>query len=704
MLKKFLHNQRGQMLILYALLTPLLFCVGGAAVDLGWYYLNVSRLHNMVDSAIIASATVLTKPDNEFSNYRYSYFLPKAPENLTVDENKESKSGDLEAKKYISKNLEISSDWIDKDSVTDTVSDVELNFSRKIFPTKDADGYPILYYEITLTETPKHFFSFFDSFGDMPIVATAAAKFTYVPDDSGGGGGTVEHGPSLFDQMEDIKKSKVYDYWEVIQNEYREEANKLKADIDAEVAATGADREEVLQRYIVQLAEKYMERGINKNTAISRATDDLTKDRSANRARERSVTTSGNWWLADLTNYRTENMTLRGIGGNSWNENQMDFDDLFINALQDVRFAFKEDWDIPEPLPSGMKKPDNFINSHVFGSDKLKEFRVSTGVTDPDNLRLTYRIFTLIGVEEERDKPKGTFPYKVREGRDKYDPLFARIESEPIKWEEYYSTDHKDWNSVRQFFINVNCANSKEGVDRPIIFFYDGPRKIDENSHIRDSKPIIFNLNADFRGVIYAPNSPVVVAGNGKKFEGFVVAKKFLKLKTDKEFEAEGLKKVVRKDNGHDVYVAEENIKFSETETLPEKTVAVTYEGGEAGKFYYIERKDRDFSKESEKFYFEKISTVFADSKYNPVKIPEMFVDNNGDVQFSNEVFATVAGTDKARGAETPDKIYATAADFGLSSSTFNNFFVVKFVNYTYLNQEGNLDNFFTTERSKHVD
>lgn len=683
MVRKFfksLLQQKGQALVLYALLIPVMFAAGGAATEFGWYYMNVSRLHNMADSAIMASAKVLTKTDGEFSNYRYNYFLPRAPQDLTPDETKSSASGDLEAKKYISKNLEISSDWIDKDSVTDTFSDVELNFSRKIFPTEDADGYPVLYYEITLTETPKHFFSFFDSFGDMPIVATAAAKFTYVPDTSGGD--TIEHGPSLFSQMEDIRKSKVYDYWEVIQNEYREEANKLKADIDAEVA-NGADRSEVLQRYVAQLAEKYMARGIDKNTAVSRATDDLTKDRSANKARERSVTTSGNWWLKDLTSYRTENMSLNGKGGTSWNEKQSDFDDIFINALQDVSFKFTKDWDITEPLPEGFKVPNNFINCKIFDSK-----------TDPKNLRFYYRIFSLIGIEEDKDKKKGIFPYKVREDREGADPLFAKIESEPIKWEQYYSTSHKDWNSVRQFFINVNCANSKD-EDRPIIFLYDGPRKIDEDSPVRDSKPVILNLNADFRGVIYAPNSPVVVVGNGKKFSGFIVAKKFLKLKTESEFKAEDFKKVIRTDNNHDVFVAEENIKSSESEDLPENSIAVSYADGESGKFYYIERDGE---------HFEKISSLRADSKYNPVKIPPMFVNEIGDIAFSDEVFATVEGTDKAEDSETPDKIFASATDFGLSSSTFDNFFLVKFVNYTYLNRDGSLDNFFTTERSKQVD
>lgn len=686
MLRKFfksLLSQKGQALVLYGLLVPLLFTVGGAAVDLGWYYVNVSRLQNMADAAVIASAKVLTKPDGEFSNYRYNYLLSKAPENLTPEE-KDSTSGDFEAKKYIGKNLEILDNWYSGDTFPDNFSDVELTFKKETFPTKDDDGYPILYYEITLTESPNHFFEFFNSFGDMTIKVKAAAKFTHVPD-PGGGDTPFGHGPSLFEQMEDIKKDKVYDYWEVIQNEYKEEADALKADIDAEVA-NGANREEVVQKYVEQLAAKYMARGIDRNTAISRATDDLTKDRSGNKARERSVTTSGNWWLKDLTSYRTENMSLNGKGGTSWNEKQSDFDDIFINALQDVNFKFTSDWDISrlETWPAGLKVPDNFKNCKIFDSE-----------TDPNNLRFYYRIFGLIGIEEDKDKKKGIFPYKVREGRDLPDPLFARIESEPIKWEPYYGKDHKDWNSVRQFFINVNCTNYKsenENDDRPIIFFYDGPRKINEDSDVRDSKPVILNLNKDFRGVIYAPNSPVVVAGNGNKFEGFIVAKKFLKLKTEDDFN--DLEKVVRKDNKHDVFVAEENIKSSETETLPEKSIAVTYSKGDSEKFYYIERNAK---------HYEKISSLRADSKYNPIKIPEMFVNEIGDIAFGDEILATKEGTDKAGDTETADDIYDKDV-FGLSSSTFNNFFLVKFENYTYLNQSGTLDNFFTTDRSKQVD
>ena len=62
MLKKFFKslNQKGQSMILYALLTPLLFAVAGASLDLGWYYLNLSKLQNAADTAALAGANVIS--------------------------------------------------------------------------------------------------------------------------------------------------------------------------------------------------------------------------------------------------------------------------------------------------------------------------------------------------------------------------------------------------------------------------------------------------------------------------------------------------------------------------------------------------------------------------------------------------------------------------------------------------------------------
>ena len=58
-------NQKGQSMILFALLTPVLFTVGGAALDLGWYYLNLSKLQNAADAAALAGAQVISEEKPE---------------------------------------------------------------------------------------------------------------------------------------------------------------------------------------------------------------------------------------------------------------------------------------------------------------------------------------------------------------------------------------------------------------------------------------------------------------------------------------------------------------------------------------------------------------------------------------------------------------------------------------------------------------
>ena len=59
MRSKIFNKQCGQAAILYALLVPILILVGGVGLDLGWYYLNVSRLQNAADAAVLAGGRTL---------------------------------------------------------------------------------------------------------------------------------------------------------------------------------------------------------------------------------------------------------------------------------------------------------------------------------------------------------------------------------------------------------------------------------------------------------------------------------------------------------------------------------------------------------------------------------------------------------------------------------------------------------------------
>lgn len=96
--------------------------------------------------------------------------------------------------------------------------------------------------------------------------------------------------------------------------------------------------------------------------------------------------------------------------------------------------------------------------------------------------------------------------------KDSSDPMFIRIESETQN------------DRLRQVIINVNVSNTDDS-ERPLVIFYEG-------DVYGNSFPVIVNLNADFRGVVFAPNSPVVVIGNGHSFEGFIIAQSYVELAT----------------------------------------------------------------------------------------------------------------------------------------------------------------------------
>ncbi|MBQ6759116.1 MAG: Tad domain-containing protein, partial [Selenomonadaceae bacterium] len=58
-------KRRGQVLVFYALMIPIFLLAGGVGLDLGWYYLNVSRLQNAADAAVVAGARIFVKNQDE---------------------------------------------------------------------------------------------------------------------------------------------------------------------------------------------------------------------------------------------------------------------------------------------------------------------------------------------------------------------------------------------------------------------------------------------------------------------------------------------------------------------------------------------------------------------------------------------------------------------------------------------------------------
>ena len=139
-------------------------------------------------------------------------------------------------------------------------------------------------------------------------------------------------------------------------------------------------------------------------------------------------------------------------------------------------------------------------------------------------------------------------PYAARASKadsESADMLWVRLESEamlhcpdsPNGEPSRLANNYRSANSVHQVILNFNEENTamEDGkyVYRPVVLFYDGPEAYEENKEKRESKPVIVNLNADFNGILYLPNSPVVLNGNGKNFNGYIVAKSYVALKAE---------------------------------------------------------------------------------------------------------------------------------------------------------------------------
>lgn len=129
-----------------------------------------------------------------------------------------------------------------------------------------------------------------------------------------------------------------------------------------------------------------------------------------------------------------------------------------------------------------------------------------------------YRTHSLVNVNTR---------YAVRKGYND-DPLYCNFEGEPYVG---------DATPIRQIVININVSNLDDKY-RPLFFYYEGPDarpgKKDRVSILRPdlAQPVILNLNADFKGVLWMPDVPVVINGNGYIFEGFIVAKEYRYLDT----------------------------------------------------------------------------------------------------------------------------------------------------------------------------
>lgn len=450
-------KQRGQFLVFYALMIPVIFLFLGVVFDFGWWFYNQARLQHAADAAVLAAAERLVFDEKNLSDYTYTLFTAHVDESLLGDNpivsSRSTLDGDDLAREYINKDLsnsrgtwstycETNAKGIKKLDYAVLYSDARTGNAVVFEPIlygSDAEDYKALYYTVNLNGTVDHLFAMFNRFGKMPTKAQAVVKISHVIEPE-----SLEHGVSLYKQMRALEVKETYADWESIRTAH----------------GSGA------------LAD------------------------------DRSVLAPISYY--DATNkplYRTETLNMNA---SAINFNGKQVDDMFVDFRADARW-FNYNWDVSASKPS----------------NDASWFR---------NGGLSYRVHTTINVSAAYD-------VRVDDGKDAPDVLYARIESEPMNADGSYSS------SIRQIVININASNWSEDK-RPIIFFYDGPEDFNRNvrdpmdeseSTGRDSNPIILNLQADFRGILFAPNSPIAVEGNGHRFEGFIVGKSFVQLDKDEK-------------------------------------------------------------------------------------------------------------------------------------------------------------------------
>ena len=468
-------HSRGQVAVFYALLIPIILFMGGVGVDLGWYYLNVSRLQNAADAACLAGVQKFLSGGDEslYSDYKDSVLIDSVPSHILKDPitgeahiaNRDTSDGDTAAKSYVKKNISLDSATWNGDKIADAYTKADTAFKSVLWGYDEEDK-NTLYYQVILEETIGHFFMP-GWFAPMTARVAAVSKLTryYLPKSVT----TYEHekGPNLFEQIKAVELAETYDSWDTIRDKYI-------AIYQAE--HPGATLAEARTNYGRPMADA------------------------------RSVLSDGNHTVSGKK-YRTETLTLTGN-----NTNQSNKDDIFIDWQSDISTYVTTNGDVAS-TSGGWNK-------------------------NATTASLSQRIYGLINYDK---------PHEVRADKGQPDPLYAMIESEPMNVGiGTYAT-----SSVHQIIININADNTiytlqENGTDsdsnkvykkvytyRPMLFFYEGPEDLNGNTGgERASLPVILNLNADFRGVLFAPNSPVVINGNGHSFEGMVIAKSFVQLAT----------------------------------------------------------------------------------------------------------------------------------------------------------------------------
>ncbi|MBQ3443971.1 MAG: Tad domain-containing protein [Selenomonadaceae bacterium] len=669
-------KRRGQVVVFYALMIPIFLFAGGVGLDLGWYYLNVSRLQNAADASVIAGAQALANDEANFKDFTYNALVDKYPADGR-DYTKDTTAGDEAAAKYALKNLSSDAIYVHNGDVYS----MKDNYTRgdptiTMTPSLYKDVHNNYYYVIALSENVHHFFLGFLKDMKAGVVAVARLDFHALPRPQGTGVEIeVPEGTNILAEMYKIEDVSVMRNWEW-QDWYKRESVTYGQNLPAEY--------EYLRGQTVHPKADYK--------AMTKGKDIYSGDWQQIQDSDKRV----HYKQGD--HYRTETATVEPDS----NENKRDSINLDFNPDLEAKFLstgqFTEDWDIGYPTPDdiALYKLQNYRSSK---EDSTAEYTFNLRIHSTFNFETPY-------------KKRASSKYDTEKNPE--DVLYVRIESEPINelpFVKNQSSKHTVYSTVRQIIININQSNM-DSQYRPLMFFYSGPEKNitnenDPNFHIRDSQPIILNLNADARVNLFAPHSPVIINGNGYKMQGFVIAKEFVQLTTAADYTA-----------------------F--TEEVDGETITRYYDSSAKTKEYFLKEDEHGNNLFTDEFGNVQTKPLAADATRDPDYITKLKNDTEHSEdyleQFANDKdylakLKADSNLSYASCSEMPEradviadlnyeKVYKYTA-FNLNANSYYDSFQLDSLKrkiYTYLDnykdssKQNSVDMFFTTTRSKWID
>ncbi|MBR0261184.1 MAG: Tad domain-containing protein [Selenomonadaceae bacterium] len=647
MIQKF-FQERGQAMVLFVLFIPLLFIFAGIGIDLGWYYLNVSRLQNAADAAAVAGAYEMIKDEASFKDYDIILVDNKFSIYPEPDANIDTTPGDIVAADYARKNL--SSD----DAVTAIIGNDNIayaytmtdDWSREekskvtMTPYLGQNGEDF-YYVVHLVEDIQHLFMP-GRYDPMAAPVVAVAKVTKATNSSGGNpkvvfdpngghfvnpddGSTTESSLSIGDITKTIKESGsiaviVPDGYsstpERDQYEFlRYWTNDNGLIVPYGTVLTADNVEEFFKKYDpnaqdnddydwenaeITLYAQWVKVKYKPVNLIFDPNGGTFSD-GTNTPDSKQIKAPKEMKDDETTDPITPNKGTPGREGYEfygWStDKNADANSLVANYISDGKQLTKNEisnlfgnntsvtlyavWKKINPTVTEEEiKPHNNktlweqmqyliaknvydynwrISTIKYGFGKLTHNSFDTSKTDAERYinNHYYTEYINLGntdangraIKDEtqyfidfhennwfvayRDKLSYAWTnyrvhslfnvntaYAARSGYND-DPLYLRIEGEDGTGAD---------TPIRQIVLNINVSNLADGL-RPLFFFYDGPNKENAGANA-EPQPVILNLNADFKGVLFMPDVPVVINGNGHTFEGFIIAKEYRYLST----------------------------------------------------------------------------------------------------------------------------------------------------------------------------